>query len=74
MSKGYISEQLVLQALCHSKSMIKLIIIAGFVLPVYYEIPGVFQGMNKNVEDPIVGNFTSIFFRTSYLKSESVCM
>ena len=28
--------------------------------------------MNKKKKDPKVVNFTSIFFRTSYLQSESV--
>jgi len=42
--------------------------LTGFLLSVDYEIPGV----NKNVQDTKVGNFTSIFFTTSYSKSESV--
>ena len=46
--------------------------LTGFLLSVDYEIPGVFQGVNKNVQDTKVGNFTSVFFRTSYSKSESV--
>ena len=40
------------------------------MLPVDYEIPGVFQGINKKIQDPKVVNFTLIFFRTSYLQKK----
>lgn len=47
--------------------------LTGFLLAVDYEIPDYeIPGMNKNVQDTKVENFTSVFFRTSYSKSESV--
>ena len=33
--------------------------------------PGVFQGINKKIQDPKVVNFTSIFFHTSYLQKKN---
>ena len=44
----------------------------GFILPADYEIPGVFQGGKTKIQDPKVGNVT-IFFSTSYFKSDNVC-
>ena len=34
--------------------------------------PGVFQGINKKIQDVKVVNFTSIFFRISYLQNKTV--